>query len=103
MTKQQEQKLNAIRNAVTRQWLYNDDSEIKTWEVEENEFFVSLRVEVGLKGDEGTMAAIFGRESALIFIGKKGGLSYPTNAKHNYKIKKNERYQLMGGTLCSKS
>lgn len=78
MTKQQEQKVNKIKQAAILEWARNKDYEIKTWKVEDCEFSVSVVVEVGLKGDEGTLAAILGRNRAHIFVGPKGGLSYPT-------------------------
>ena len=52
------------------------DAEIKKFEVEENQFFVSLFVEVGSTNDEGTLASIYCRNRVFIFIGKKGKITY---------------------------
>lgn len=87
MTKQQEQKVNRIKQVALLEWVINDDYEIKKWEVEENEFFVSVNVEVGLKGDEGTLAAVFGRNSAHIFVGPKGGMTYWRKKGKNKRLK----------------
>lgn len=76
MTKAQEKALNKIRKLVENQF-YNDEYEIKKWEVEENEFFVSLVVVYGMKNDNGTLAEVFARDHAQLFIGKKGGITYP--------------------------
>lgn len=35
---------------------------------------ISISVETGLKGDEGTLAAIFARTRAQVFVGPRGGL-----------------------------
>lgn len=78
MTKAQEKALNKIRKLVENQF-YNDEYEIKKWEVEENEFFVSLVVVYGMKNDNGTLAEVFARDHAQLFIGKKGGVTYPVS------------------------
>ena len=55
------------------------NGEIKSWKVEENEFFVSVVVEVGSVSDEGTLAAVICRERCQLFIGKRGGVKYPVS------------------------
>lgn len=55
--------------------------EIKEWRLIENEYFISVIVEVGLKGDEGTLAEVFCRDRAHLFIGKRGGITYPVSKK----------------------
>ena len=69
-----------------------DKYEIKTFEVEENKYSVSVYVVVGLKEDEGTLAEVFCRDTALLFIGPRGGIRYPVSKqmkdgswKHYYK------------------
>lgn len=86
MTKAQEKAVAKIR-ALAEQNFYADDMEFKEWEVEEFESFVSVVVETGHKNDEGTMAAIFCRDRAHLFVGKRGGIRYPVhkNGKHYYK------------------
>lgn len=78
MNKIQMNKIDRIKQAAILEWVRDNDHEIKIWEVQDCEFFVSVIVEVGLKGDEGTLASVFGRNRAHIFVGPKGGLSYPT-------------------------
>lgn len=80
MTKSQEQALNTIKKLTEKHMkgCYNN-AEFKMWEVHENEYFVSVVLEVGEIGDEGTMAAIFGRDHAQLFIGKRGKITYPVS------------------------
>lgn len=87
MTNSQKKAIKRIEN-LTKEILWNDKFEIKLWEVEENEYFVNLVVETGMKGDEGTMAAIFARDRAQLFIGKRGGITYPVskNGRHYTKV-----------------
>jgi hypothetical protein len=77
MTKAQIKAIENIRKLA--ETLHDDMSkyEIKEWEISENEYFVSLVVSVGMKDDEGTMAACFCRDEAQLFIGKRGGIKYP--------------------------
>ena len=81
MTKSQEKALKKIRKLVEEEF-YSDRCEIKEWTVKENEYFVSLVVEYGLKNDEGTMAEVYARDRAHLFIGKRGGITYPVNKKN---------------------
>ena len=85
MTKSQERALNKIRRLVDQEIKGirgdRDDKEIKVWEVDENEYFVSVIVEYGYKNDEGTMASIICRDRAHLFIGKRGGITYPVSKK----------------------
>lgn len=75
MTKSQEKAVQAVRQLVERN--LTDKQEIKIWEVTECEYFVSLVVEYGYIGDEGTLSAILCRDGAHLFIGKRGGITYP--------------------------
>lgn len=86
MTKMQEMKVNMIKKqAENLHHSYSSSYEIKQWEVKENEFFVSVVVEVGLKSDEGSLASILCRDRLQVFIGKKGGAKIPV---YNGKTKK---------------
>ena len=87
MTKAQEKALNKIRKLV-EDGFYSDEYEIKKWEVEENEFFVSLYVVYGMKNDEGTLGEVFARDHAHLFVGKKGGITYPV-----HKLLKNGKFK----------
>ena len=89
MTKSQERALNKIKR-LAEKWANEgfEDGELKKWDVEENEYFVSVIVEIGGKNDEGTQAEVFARDRAQLFIGKCGGVTYPV-----YKRLKNGTYK----------
>ena len=55
--------------------------EIKEYKVEETEYFLSVVLEVGMIGDEGTMAQVFCRDRVHLFVGKRGGITYPVTNK----------------------
>ena len=77
MTKAQEKTVGRIKAMMEQDFIYDKERyEIKEFEVKENDYFVSVVGEVGLKGDEGTLAQIFVRERFHLFIGKKGGITY---------------------------
>lgn len=77
MTAAQEKAINKFREDALH-W-YSAELEVKFEKIIENEFFVSYSIEVGQVGDEGTWAAIGGRDHAHIFVGKKGGITYPVS------------------------
>lgn len=77
MTRAQEIAIDRIKHIVKEDFLYSDNFEIKEWKVTENEYFVSLVVTTGLKNDEGTAASVLCRNTAHLFIGKRGGVRYP--------------------------
>ena len=81
MTKEQKRTVNRIRRDAEYHFFYSEDYEFKKWEVTENEYFVSVVFVVGMKGDEGTLASIICRDRAQLFIGKRGGVTYPVT-KH---------------------
>lgn len=80
MTQAQERAVRKIRK-LTDGIMFGDEWEIKEWTVHENEYFVSVIVETGMKNDEGTLASVFCRERAQLFIGKRGGIRYPVYKK----------------------
>jgi hypothetical protein len=75
MTKSQEKAIEGIRKLVERD--LRDSQEIKMWEIKEHETFVSVYVAYGLKNDEGTLAELLCRDKAHLFVGKRGGVTYP--------------------------
>ena len=96
MTKAQQNKINMIRNlAENLHGEYSKNYEIKQWEVEEYETFLSLVVEVGMIGDENTYASIYCRDRLHVFIGKKGGVTIPIY-KSNKTIYKPFKYMSYG-------
>lgn len=82
MTKSQEKALNEIK-ALAEKWANEGykDGELKEWSVEENEHFLSVVIEIGNKNDEDTLAQVFCRDKAHMFIGKRGGVTYPVNKR----------------------
>lgn len=85
MTRAQEQAVARVRKLVEREikGIYGDKDcyEIKCWEITEYDSFIALVVEYGMKGDEGTLAEVIGRNRAHLFIGKRGGITYPVSKK----------------------
>ena len=94
MTKAQEKAIKKIRTLVESD-LYSDSYEIKKWDIDENEYFVSLVIEFGLKNDEGTLAAVISRDRAHLFIGKRGGITYPVSKNGKYYTKKFKGYSIL--------
>ena len=84
MTKAQENAVARIKRLAEQTLFFSEDYEFKAWEVKEYESFVSVLLETGLKGDEGTWASIIARDRAHLFIGKRGGITYPVskNKRH---------------------
>lgn len=88
MTDSQRNKIEMIRKqAVNLHGDFSKNYELKQWEIEEYDTFVSLVVEVGMIGDENTYASIYGRDRLHVFIGKKGGVTLPIY-RHNKTIYK---------------
>lgn len=78
MTKSQEKAIEKIRKLGEELfWGRADEYEFKEFDIKElNYGTISLVVETGMKNDEGTLAAIFARDRAHLFIGKRGGITY---------------------------
>lgn len=91
MTSKQEKMVNQIKKDIIRYDFtdsHNKDFtlegsryEFKEFKVEDHGEFVSVYSVVGVKGDEGTMAAIIARTYRQIFIGKRGGVKTFDNQK----------------------
>lgn len=78
MTKAQQNKIDMIRKQAEN--LHGDFSknyEIKEWNIEDFDTFISLIVEVGMIGDENTYACIYGRDRLHVFIEKNGRVIIP--------------------------
>ena len=84
MTQAQERAVERIKGMAKKQLMYGDGYEFKVWQVEELNGcgIVSVVLETGLVGDEGTLAQVFGRDRAHMFVGKRGGVTY-----YDYKSK----------------
>lgn len=79
MTKAQEATIERMRKEAERCFSYGrpESYEIKYFTVKEYPEFVSLVIVSGRKGDEGTMAELVCRDRVHLFIGKRGGVTYP--------------------------
>lgn len=90
MTKRQEWAIERIRREAEKHLFHGKDKtayEFKEFEARDYDSFVSLSFVVGMKGDEGTMAAVLCRDRCHFFIGKRGGITYPVS------VKKGDRYK----------
>lgn len=88
MTKQQEAALKKIRRLVENYHSpsVRDKYEVKQYDVNENEYSIDVYIVIGMKNDEGTMAEIICRDHAHLFIGPRGGITYPVSKNgHHYK------------------
>ena len=88
MNKRQARTVERLHREILKTFTFggNSEYEYKEWEVyeskiTENKDFVSVVAEVGMVGDEGTMAEIFCRYRVHIFVGQRGGLTYPASNK----------------------
>lgn len=83
MTKKQMWAIENLKREVEHDIVYGSDRyEFKEFKVTEHEHFVNVVMEIGRKGDEGTMAEIYCRDRAQFFIGKRGGVRYPVAKKN---------------------
>ena len=80
MTQAQEKAVNRLRRLVDRD---SKDlrEEVKKFEVEDYDSFVSVYVVMGYENDEGTIAFL-ARDYAHLFIGKRGGVRFPIRGKN---------------------
>jgi hypothetical protein len=94
MTNSQKVAMEKIKK-LTNDLLYNDNHEIKKFEVTDCDYFISVVVETGLKNDEGTLVAIVGRDRAHLFIGKRGAITYPVYKKGKFIRRKFHGYSML--------
>lgn len=76
--------------------------EIKQYEVKEYDCFVSVALEVGMKDDKGTWASIFCRDRVHLFIGKRGGISYPVCGRKVSRVRLGSCESLLTVNLAQK-
>lgn len=91
MTSKQEKMVNTLKKDIIRYDFHDSHKkdftlegsryEFKTFEVKDDNGIVSVYSVVGLKNDEGTMAAYTCRTYRQIFIGKCGGVHTYDNQK----------------------
>lgn len=94
MTNSQKMAMERIKK-LTNDLLYNDNHEVKKFEVTDCDYFISVVVETGIKNDEGTLAAIYCRDRAHLFIGKRGAITYPVYKNGKFMRKKFHGYSLL--------
>ena len=94
MTNSQKLAMERIKK-LTNDLLYNDNHEIKKFEVTDCDYIMSVIVETGLKNDEGTLAAIVGRDRAHLFIGKRGAITYPVHKNGKFIRRKFHSYSML--------
>ena len=90
MTAKQDRRIKQIRREA--ETLHSTPGyEIKQWDVKDNEWgTVTVYVEIGLVGDEGTAAEYLCRDRVQLFIGPRGAVKFPVYKRrkdgsfHNY-------------------
>lgn len=98
MTKAQEMAIEQVRRMTEKNLA--SFQEIKRFEFEECGYFVSLYVVIGAKGDEGTIAEVFARDKAQLFIGKRGGVTYPVFGKRGgFRCKRFHGYSILEASI----
>ena len=97
MTKSQERAITNLRRCVEKDYLYDEQYEIKRWEIEELKYGkISVVFTTGLKNDDGTLASIFCRDTGHVFIGKKGGMCcYNTKTMKQINVKYYETWKMV--------
>ena len=101
LTKAQEKAISNIKKLAEKvHERHADKYEIKRFDVDTNEYFADVVVEIGMKDDEGTMAEVFCRECAQLFVGPRGGITYPVskqmkNGSWKHYTKRFEGYSLL--------
>ena len=79
MTKAQEKAIKRLRLLVDKD-CKSLSEEVKKFEVEDYEHFISVYVVLGYENDEKTLAYV-ARDYAHLFIGKRGGVRYPVRSR----------------------
>lgn len=86
MTRHQQRVIDRIKSLCHSEFFTcHKDAEFKKFEVNEYDTFVSVYAIVGGKNDEGTMASVLCRERIHLFVGKRGGITYPVYVMKKHK------------------
>lgn len=91
-TKQQTSTLNDVIDFLTKGYLNNYEVKKLKVTTSENWKHVFVSLEIGMVGDEGTMAEIVCRDHYQFFIGPRGGMFY--YPKHSYNARRISKYEL---------
>lgn len=95
MTVAQEKAIAKIRR-LAAETLYDPATyEFKRFDVEDCGSFLSVVVETGMMNDEGTLAEVFARDRAHLFVGRRGGITYPVSNGGRYFEKRFEGYSIL--------
>lgn len=95
MTKAQEYAIDRIRRLVERH-CKGVDLEVKQFEIDDCDYFISVSVVYGLPNDDGTLAQLLCRDRAHLFVGKRGGITYPVFGKRGgYRRKTFHGYSIL--------
>ena len=101
MTREQEKKVAEIRNIMLNLVGHAETKEIKEEEISEMGYgIVQMVIEVGMIGDEGTMAEVVCRSRAQVFIGPKGGCYTYSKARSGENKGKLVRYDDNARGVC---
>ena len=96
MNAKQEKVIEALKTAILENNSFGESkAEIKECKVEDCGDYASMFIVVGRENDENTMASVYCRETRLIFIGKRGGVSL-SMVDRNLKYKGFSRNQVTG-------
>ena len=97
MTKAQEMALEKFKTVVQR---HNVMQEIKNFEVSDCGDYISVTAITGMEGDEGEYFLEMLRDKVMVFIGKRGAITYPViKDGKQYKRKYDSYYKLIGDQL----
>lgn len=83
MTAAQQRVVDLLRVEILKRHGSPDRYEYKTFDVDDRGSLVFVLAEVGLKGDEGTMASVFARTRRHVAIGKRDGMRLLNAVKKN--------------------
>lgn len=80
LTKAQERRLEQFRRLAEKELEHMQNGEIKNWQVKECGRDIDLCFSVGRVGDE-NIWLYFARHNVQVFIGPRGGVTYPVSKK----------------------
>ena len=90
MTREQERAVAALKEKFLGFYGYPETKEFKAEKIEEiHGGVLYVMLEVGMKGDEGTLASLLCRNTLSVLIGKRGGYYNYSNSKSHYKVRYN--------------
>ena len=85
MTKAQEKAIEVLKQKFLGFYGHPETKEFKREVIEEYNGIVFVMLEVGYKGDEGTMREVLCRNQLSVLVGKRGGYFNYSNSKSAYR------------------